>query len=219
MQILLGFAALALAAAEESWEMMQEQVITSLQSEDSVERFMAALDEGDEELELDSAASLAQDAAEWGAPTQNYGHQGSSYGNPYGGGSPYGGNPYGGNPYGSYGNPYGNNPYSNNPYGGFNGVPGVCSTKIAGSSCMVFGCSKSRGPTTCNTADYTCYCQAGHCATGNGCIKSCETKIESSSCMVFNCASSRGPTTCNRKDYSCECQPGYCARGGTCVAR
>ena len=46
MQILLGFAALALAAAEESWEMMQEQVITSLQSEDSVERFMAALDEG-----------------------------------------------------------------------------------------------------------------------------------------------------------------------------
>eukprot|EP00434_Breviolum_minutum_P010582 symbB.v1.2.009334.t1/scaffold561.1/size520142/2 len=144
--------------------MLQQQVVATLESEDAVEKFHAALEEGDE----------AEDA--WGGSSSStYGHYGSSsYGNPYGG------NPYGnyGNTYGNYGNPYGNsygNPYGN--YGGYNNpysVPGYgptgCMTKIAGSSCMIFDCAKSRGPTHCNTQDYYCYCQPGYCSDGHGCM-------------------------------------------------
>ncbi|CAJ1344948.1 unnamed protein product [Effrenium voratum] len=140
------------------------------------ERFMAALEEGDAESER---ASLAQEKAEWGSSP--YGHYGSStynnnyYGNPYGnsyGGPPpmnpnYGGNPYGGNYGGNYGNPYGN--YGGNGYHG-NSYGNSCFTKIASSSCLMFDCAHSRGPTHCNTQDYTCYCQPGYCSDGHGCM-------------------------------------------------
>lgn len=128
-----------------------------LESEESVSMFRAALDEGDD---------VDKDA--WGGQSSTYGH----YGNSYGGGS-YG-NPYGNN----YGNPYGNpyaNPYGH--YGGYNNpysVPGYgptgCMTKISSSSCMIFDCAKSRGPTRCNTQDYYCYCQPGYCSDGHGCM-------------------------------------------------
>eukprot|EP00437_Effrenium_voratum_P049034 CAMPEP_0181535288 /NCGR_PEP_ID=MMETSP1110-20121109/74179_1 /TAXON_ID=174948 /ORGANISM="Symbiodinium sp., Strain CCMP421" /LENGTH=184 /DNA_ID=CAMNT_0023666665 /DNA_START=66 /DNA_END=620 /DNA_ORIENTATION=- len=182
MRVLFGFAAMVCATAENvectgegCLSMMQEQVIAHLKSEDSVERFMAALDEGDAQSEAE-AASLTQDKAEWGgSPTPSYGNYGSSYGSPYGGnpyGSPYGGSPYGTPPYG--GNPYGGNPYGGsygyhgNPYGGAGGHG--CLTKIQSSSCLVFDCAKSRGPTHCNTQDYTCYCQPGYCSDGHGCM-------------------------------------------------
>ena len=137
--------------------LQQKAVVAQLQAEDSVEKFAAALEEGEEELaaEVQSSSRSAQTASDtekWGPsppppPAFNpYYHQ---YGNPYGQMHP-GLNPYGGHPY---------------------GVPGpVCLNKIEGSSCMVFSCAKSRGPTTCNTQDYFCYCQPGFCSDGKGCV-------------------------------------------------
>mmetsp|Transcript_89995 Transcript_89995/g.110174 ORF Transcript_89995/g.110174 Transcript_89995/m.110174 type:complete len:175 (+) Transcript_89995:58-582(+) len=143
--------------------MLQQQVVATLESEEAVNMFQAALEEGDE-----------TDKDTWGGSSSTYGHYGSSYGN-------YG-NPYGNyNPYGTY-NSYGNPPYGQPGYGGGNGygysnpyaVPGYgptgCMTKIASSSCMVFDCAKSRGPTRCNTQDYYCYCQPGYCSDGHGCM-------------------------------------------------
>ena len=131
--------------------LQQKAVVAQLQSEDSVEKFAAALEEGDEDAEAE-AQSLAQQASDkkWAPPPQ----YGTPYQNPYG-------QPIGFNPYGAH---YGSNPYS---------VPGVgvggCLTKIQGSSCMVFDCARSRGPTRCNLQDYFCYCQPGYCSDGKGC--------------------------------------------------
>ncbi|CAK9068459.1 Uncharacterized protein SCF082_LOCUS34465 [Durusdinium trenchii] len=155
--------------------MLQQQVVANLEAEDAVEKFHAALEEGDE---------VEKDENAWGGSSSTYGHYGNSYSNPYGNGNPYGnpygqsyGNPYGGNPYGHYNNPYGGgynqgynqgyNPYSVPGYG-----PTGCLTKISASSCMIFNCAKSRGPTLCNTQDYYCYCQPGYCSDGHGCMPS-----------------------------------------------
>lgn len=54
-------------------------------------------------------------------------------------------------------------PYSPHPPGG------VCMSKIKLSSCMIFNCDKSRGPTVCGT-DYSCHCQPGFCSDGQGCV-------------------------------------------------
>ncbi|OLQ11121.1 hypothetical protein AK812_SmicGene5090 [Symbiodinium microadriaticum] len=107
-----------------------------------------------------------------------------------------------------------------------------CTSKIESSSCMLFDCAKSRGPSSCNTTDYTCHCKPGYCSDGKGCVSVhadakpapgfseyhatpgfCETRIQSSSCMIFECAASRGPSTCNTTDYFCHCQPGFCSDG------
>eukprot|EP00930_Biecheleria_cincta_P101862 TRINITY_DN93509_c0_g1_i1.p1 TRINITY_DN93509_c0_g1~~TRINITY_DN93509_c0_g1_i1.p1 ORF type:complete len:241 (+),score=34.44 TRINITY_DN93509_c0_g1_i1:151-873(+) len=62
-----------------------------------------------------------------------------------------------------YGPPPPPNPYSPHPPGG------VCMSKIQGSSCMIFGCAKTRGPTVCGTDSY-CHCQPGFCSNGHGCV-------------------------------------------------
>ncbi|CAE7855969.1 unnamed protein product, partial [Symbiodinium sp. KB8] len=121
--------------------LQQKAVVAQLQAEDSVEKFAAALEEGEEELAEAEAQSkvghTASEAEKWGPSPP----------------PPAAFNPYWGNPYGQMHpgfNPYGGSPYGGNPYS----VPGLgvggCLTKIQGSSCMVFSCAKSRGPTTCN---------------------------------------------------------------------
>ncbi|CAE7232375.1 unnamed protein product [Symbiodinium pilosum] len=129
--------------------LQQKAVAAQLQTKDSVEKFAAALEEGEEELaeaEAQSKKEASADEEEWGsspkpAPAPAF----NPYWNPY---SPYAGNPY--------------------------AVPGLgfggCLTKIQDSSCMVFSCAKSRGPTTCNTQDYFCYCKPGFCSDGKGCV-------------------------------------------------
>eukprot|EP00437_Effrenium_voratum_P018818 CAMPEP_0181447286 /NCGR_PEP_ID=MMETSP1110-20121109/26542_1 /TAXON_ID=174948 /ORGANISM="Symbiodinium sp., Strain CCMP421" /LENGTH=237 /DNA_ID=CAMNT_0023571391 /DNA_START=73 /DNA_END=787 /DNA_ORIENTATION=+ len=101
-----------------------------------------------------------------------------------------------------------------------------CTSKIESSSCMLFDCAKSRGPSSCNTTDYTCHCKPGYCSDGKGCVSVhadakpapgfseyhatpgfCETRIQSSSCMIFECAASRGPSTCNTTDYFATANP------------
>mmetsp|Transcript_130097 Transcript_130097/g.183545 ORF Transcript_130097/g.183545 Transcript_130097/m.183545 type:complete len:195 (-) Transcript_130097:157-741(-) len=141
--------------------LQQKAVVAQLQAEDSVEKFAAALEEGEEELAEAEAQSkvgqTASDAEKWGPSPP----------------PPPAFNPYWGNPYGQMTpgfNPYGGSPYGGNPFS----VPGLgvggCLTKIQGSSCMVFSCAKSRGPTTCNLEDYYCYCQPGFCSDGKGCV-------------------------------------------------
>ena len=131
--------------------LQQKAVVAQLQAEDSVEKFAAALEEGEEELaaEVQSNSGTAQtaDTEKWGPSPP----------------PPPAFNPY-------Y-TPYGQMPPGFNPYGGHYGGPGpVCLNKIEGSSCMVFSCAKSRGPTTCNTKDYFCYCHPGFCSDGKGCV-------------------------------------------------
>ena len=140
----------------------KKAVVAQQQAEHSVEKFAAAVEEGEGELaEAEAQVSSGQkaqtvsDTEKWGPspapPTAAYNpYWNHQYGSPYGQ-MPPGFNPYGGNPYGAP---------------GF----GSCLNKIEGSSCMVFSCAKSRGPTTCNTKDYYCYCHPGYCSDGKACV-------------------------------------------------
>ena len=145
--------------------LQQKAVVAQLQSEDSVEKFAAALEEGDADAEAE-AQSLAQQASDekWVPYTQPTIVQ-PVYTVP----APYYSNQYGPPAYGpQYVNSY--PPTGFNPsYSGHYGVGG-CMTKIQGSSCMVFDCARSRGPTRCNLQDYFCYCQPGYCSDGMGCV-------------------------------------------------
>ena len=152
--------------------LQQKQAVVAGLTDESTQQFQAAMDEGDTHdakvghHEEKKAAKEAKEGDQWG--NDIFGNS-----NPFGQ-NPYGKNPYGQNPYGQ--NPYGQNPYGQNPYhqqgpppgyGGF-GYNQYCSSKIESSSCLFWDCAKSRGPTTCNTTDHTCYCQPGHCSDGKG---------------------------------------------------
>ncbi|CAE7709416.1 unnamed protein product [Symbiodinium sp. CCMP2592] len=139
----------------------KKAVVAQQQAEDSVEKFAAAVEEGAGDVAAEAQVSSGQkaqtvsDTEKWGPspppPTAAYNpYWNHQYGSPYGQ-MPPGFNPYGGSPYGAP---------------GF----GSCLNKIEGSSCMVFSCAKSRGPTTCNTKDYFCYCHPGFCSDGKACV-------------------------------------------------
>mmetsp|Transcript_25905 Transcript_25905/g.48650 ORF Transcript_25905/g.48650 Transcript_25905/m.48650 type:complete len:215 (+) Transcript_25905:73-717(+) len=191
-------------------------------SDESVPRGLSALQQqaalvtGLEAMDADSAVELFAAAIEEGDEEVD-GEESS-------GNQTWGANPY--------------NPYAQAPHMKKYGALPYCQTKIEQSSCRIFSCAKSRGPSDCNTKDYTCYCKPGYCSDGTGCIAltpqapvpgfdvykpawsavpHCESKIEASSCTIFNCASSRGPASCNTTDYYCHCQPGFCSDGKGCL--
>ena len=152
--ILAGDAECA-AGGECALNAVQKKAVVAEHAEDSGEKSAAALEEGEGKKAEAEAQHTVSDTQKWGPspppPTAAYNpYWNHQYGSPYGQ-MPPGFNPYGGSPYGAP---------------GF----GSCQNKIQGSSCMVFSCAKSRGPTTCNTQDYFCYCHPGYCSDGNACV-------------------------------------------------
>ncbi|CAE7887581.1 unnamed protein product, partial [Symbiodinium sp. KB8] len=148
--ILAGDAECA-AGGECALNAVQKKAVVAQHAEDSGEKSAATLEEGEGKKAEAEAQETVSDTQKWGPspppPTAAYNpYWNHQYGSPYGQ-MPPGFNPYGGSPYGAP---------------GF----GSCQNKIQGSSCMVFSCAKSRGPTTCNTQDYFCYCHPGYCSDG-----------------------------------------------------
>eukprot|EP00811_Abedinium_folium_P004786 NODE_14407_length_1110_cov_39.926755.p1 GENE.NODE_14407_length_1110_cov_39.926755~~NODE_14407_length_1110_cov_39.926755.p1 ORF type:complete len:254 (+),score=32.48 NODE_14407_length_1110_cov_39.926755:90-851(+) len=91
----------------------------------------------------------------------------------------------------------------------------VCQRDTEG-TCHLFGCARSRGPTSCEHGH--CHCRPGYCSFGGTCMSSSScNKATSGTCHLFGCSSRRGPTDCVHGQ--CVCQEDGCAFKNRCYSK